>query len=97
LLSGFTIRGNAGNGGMGIPLYQDATPSLCDEYPDAGTSVCSDVTTITINNDQPVQYITIDHRLQVYFCEIEVFAGKRLYYYKIKIKYKYTPKYIITK
>jgi len=74
---------------MGILLYQDASPDQqCKEYPDAGTSVCSDVITIPINSDQPVRNITIAHRLQVYFCEIEVFAGKRLYYYKIKIKQK---------
>jgi len=83
-MHGFTIRGSAGNGGMGILLYQDASPyQVCDEYPDAGTSVCSDVITIPINSDQPVRNITIAHR-EIYFCEIEVFAGKRLYYYKIK-------------
>jgi len=82
---GFTIRGNAGNGGMGILLYQDATPHQdCDEYPDAGTSVCSDVITIPINTDQPVRNLTIANLGQLRFCEIEVFAGKRLYYYEIK-------------
>jgi len=84
-MAGFTIRGSAGNGGMGILLYQDASPHRpCKEYPDAGTSVCSNVIPIPINSDQPVRNINIAHRTMILFCEIEVFAGKRLYYYKIK-------------
>jgi len=70
---------------MEIPLYQDASPDQdCDEYPDAGTSVCSDVITIPINTDQPVRNIIIANLEKIFFCELEVFAGKRLYYYQIK-------------
>jgi len=84
---GFTIRGSVGNGGMGILLYKDASPdNWCDEYPDAGTSVCSDVITTPINSDQPVRNITIAYSERIFFCEIEVFTGKILYYYEIKQK-----------
>jgi len=68
-----------------VRLYQDASPDQsCKEYPDVGTSVCSDVITIPINTDQPVRNITIAHRAVILFCEVEVFAGKILYYYEIK-------------
>jgi len=84
-MAGFTIRGSAGNGGMGILLYQDTSPNQdCDVYPDAGTSACSDVITIPINTDQPVRNITISNQRRIFLCEVEVFAGKRLYYYEIK-------------
>ena len=67
---------------MGILLHKDASPhQRCDEYTDEGTSVCSDVITIPINNDQPVRNITISNMYTIRFCEIEVFAGKILYYY----------------
>jgi len=79
------MTGGAGIGGNIILLHKDASPDQsCYEYPDAGTSICSDVITIPINNDQPVRNITIANLWWMAFCEVEVFAGKRLYFYALK-------------
>jgi len=79
------MTGGAGIGGNILLLHQDASPDQgCDEFPDAGTSVCSDVITIPINTDQPVRNITIANLWWMSFCEVEVFAGNRLYYYALK-------------
>jgi len=79
------MTGGAGIEGNIILLHQDASPGQsCYEHQDAGTSVCSDVITIPINIDQPVRNITIANTWWMAFCEVEVFAGKRFYYYEIK-------------
>ena len=76
------INGSVDNGGDAIILYEDKTSShQCSEYREYGDHVCDDVILVPVNSQQKVRYITISSAAFVMLCEVQIFAGKSLYYY----------------
>jgi len=78
-LSGMIIKGSNSARDQETQLYQDPLPVISDcngHYPASGTSVCSDVIHLTVENDALVRYINISTANYLNICEVEVFAGK---------------------
>jgi len=79
-LSGMIIKGSNSARDQETQLYQDPlhAPVITDcngYYPESGTSVCSDVIDISVNNDLHVRHIIISTANYLNLCEVEVYAG----------------------
>jgi len=75
------INGSVDIGGDAIILYKDNTSLWeCPEYREYGDHVCDDVILVPVNSQQQVRYATVSARA-VELCEVQIFAGKSLYYY----------------
>jgi len=77
-LSGMIITG-IGADNLETQLYQDTSSiTKCgnNDYIDVGTSVCSDIITISISSDRLLRYIQISTTDYLNLCEVQVFAGK---------------------
>jgi len=68
-------------GGDAIILYKDNTSlgrCVSREY---GDQVCDDVILVPVKSQQRVRYFTVSAEKDVLLCEVQIFAGKSLYYY----------------
>jgi len=78
-LSGMMITGIEADNTETL-LYQDTSNiRRCgvNDYIFVGTSVCSDIITISITSDRLLRYIQISTTNYLHLCEVEVFAGER--------------------
>jgi len=76
------INGSVDIGGDVIILYEDNTSlDECTEYREYGDHVCDDVILVPVTSLQRVRYITVSSEKHVILCEVQIFAGKSLYYY----------------
>ena len=63
-----------------IQLYKDNTMlTKCQMYGAYGDDVC--VILVPVYSKQHVRYVTISTATTVTLCEVQIFAGKILYYY----------------
>ena len=76
------INGSVDIGGDAIRLYEDNTSlDECSEYREYGDHVCDDVILVPVNSQQKVRYVTVSAERTVLLCEVQIFAGKPLYYH----------------
>ena len=81
-LRGMVINGSVDIGGDVIILYKDNTSlGYCSEYREYGDHVCDDVILVPVKSQQRVRYLTVSAKEYVIVCEVQIFAGKSLYYY----------------
>jgi len=82
-LRGMVINGSVDIGGDVIILYKDNTARShrCSEYREYGDHVCDDVILVPVKSQQRVRYLTVSAKEFVIVCEVQIFAGKSLYYY----------------
>ena len=70
-------------GGDAIRLYKDNSSLERCEIRKYGDHVCDDIILVPVNSQQRVRYITLsaEDYVHVVLCEVQIFAGKSLYYY----------------